>query len=136
MGGLLASSVTILVFFLIWSFLLLMIKCLAPSNSSNATRWLAGKQLYIDELFHLIQIPDSMPFKHSEWQRHYQNIKIQLYSLRSVVLFSGISIVISAIVMSIGGTNSLTQTLSSARQSIGLVLVHGLATDAIHIGYR
>jgi hypothetical protein len=134
MGGLLASSVTILVFFLIWSFLLLMFKCLAPSNSSNATRWLTGKQLYIDEPPN----PDSMPFtvKHSEWQRHYQNIKIQLYSLRAVVLFSGISIVISAIVMSIGGTNSLTQTLSSARQSIGLVLVHGLATDAIHIGYR
>lgn len=127
MRGLLASSITLFVFFLVWSTLLLIFKCFAPPDSSNATRWLAGERLCIDE-----PPPQELkPYQYTEWQKHYHNIKRQLYCFRGVVLFAGLSIIVSAIVMSVGGTNSLTQTLDSARLSIGLV--HGLATEAVGI---
>jgi len=125
--GLLASSITMFVFFLVWSVLLLIFKVFAPRDSTNHTRWLSGELLQVDE-------PPSQkhqPYQYAEWLKYYQSVKRQLYCFRAVVLFAGMSIVVSAIVMSVGGTNALTQTLDAARLSIGLV--HGLATQAISI---
>jgi hypothetical protein len=123
----LASAITLFVFFLFWSVLLLIFKCCAPPDSSNATRWLSGGRLQIDEP----PSEDRKPYQFSEWTKHYEAIKRQLYVFRGIVLFAGLSIVISAIVMSVGGTSALTQTLDSARLSIGLV--HELATEAVSI---
>ncbi|KAL3906897.1 MAG: hypothetical protein SGILL_009090 [Bacillariaceae sp.] len=107
--------------------LLLIFKCFAPADSSNATRWLAGERLQVEEP------PDKerKPYQYTEWQEHYQKIKRQLYVFRGIVLFAGLSIVVSAIVMSVGGSQSLTRTLDSARDSVGIV--HGLATGAVDI---
>jgi hypothetical protein len=127
MRGLLASSITMFVFFLVWSILLLIFKIFAPSDSTNKTRWLAGKPLKVEEP----PSKSTKPFQYTEWKSHYDNVKRQVYCFRAIVLFAGLSIIISAIVMSIGGTNSLRQTLDSARLSIGIV--HGLATDAVGI---
>ncbi|KAG7337817.1 hypothetical protein IV203_015286 [Nitzschia inconspicua] len=127
MRGLLASSITMFVFFLVWSLLLLIFKCFAPPDSSNVTRWLAGERLRIDEP----PSKEHKPFHHSEWQKKYDNTKKQLYCFRGIVLFAGLSIIVSAIVMSVLGTNSLTNTLDSVRLSLGLV--HGLASEATGI---
>lgn len=130
--GLLASSITILCFFVLWSLLLLAFKCFGsrrPNDLSNKTRWLAGKPFRVDLPPTVSEEKD--PDAHASWQQQYRKVKKTLYIFRAFVLFAGTSIVISAIVMSVSGTNSLTQTLDSARTSIGLV--HGLATEAIEI---
>ena len=99
------------------------------NNTSNETRWLSGKAFRIEKAPSVAE--DKDPEVHVAWQEQYRRIKRTLYLFRAIVLFAGLSIIISAIVMSVDGTNSLTQTLDSARTSIGLV--HGLATQAVEI---
>jgi hypothetical protein len=128
--GLLASSITIFCFFLIWSLTLLVFKCSGSAlGRSNRTRWLAGKPLRVEQP--PLVAPDKDPDAHAEWETTYRKTRRTLFYFRAAVLFAGLSIIISAIVMSVDGTASLTRTLESGRSSIDLV--YGLATEAIGI---
>lgn len=132
--GLLAASITIFCFFLIWSLLLILFKCCcfgrpAFDKSNNKTRWLSGKPFIVNHK--PVVAEDKDPDAHQEWDKQYRNVRRILFWCRATVLFAGMSIIISAVVMSIQGTNSLTQSLESGRTSIGLV--HDLASEAVDI---
>ncbi|OEU09699.1 hypothetical protein FRACYDRAFT_247956 [Fragilariopsis cylindrus CCMP1102] len=57
---------------------------------------------------------------YQEWKRDYRKTKLQLSIFRIVAWFAGGSIVISALIMSVYGVDSLTTTLEAGRASIDI----------------
>jgi len=138
--GLMASCIALLFFFLGWAVLLLLFKFLAPASGSNSTRWLGGQPLRMpspplgrkqqhkqhNNKHYTASKGETEEFK--EWKRDYNATKAQLISIRIVVWVAGLSIAISALVMSVYGVDSLSNTLEAGRES--LEIVKNLAGDA------
>lgn len=63
-----------------------------------------------------------------EWKREYNATKHRLFAFKTVVWVAGLSITIAALVMSVYGVDSLTNTLEAGRESIRIA--KSLAGDA------
>lgn len=137
--GLLASSIALFFFFLVWAGLLLIFKFFAPPNGSNYTRWLGGQPLRMpspplgddedgnnNNIHYNSSKGDTKEFR--DWKREYNTTKYQLFGFRIIVWFAGLAIAIAALVMSVYGVDSLKNTLDAGRESIGIVRT--LASDA------
>jgi hypothetical protein len=135
--GLFAPAMAMLVFFLAWALALLIFKLLAPyANGSNATRWLGGQPLRMPspplgkdraDKYHYNAQKGETP-EYQEWKREYTAARYKLFAFKSVIWVAGLSITIAALVMSVYGVDSLTNTLDAGRESINIA--KSLAGDA------
>ena len=118
------SASALLVFFFVWGLALLVFRLLAPSNGSNATRWLAGQPLRMESPPVASRHYDSRTAETAsmkEWKQEYKSAKRQLLKYRIIVWAAGLSISIAALVMSVYGIDSLANTLEAGRESIGII---------------
>ena len=124
--GLFAPAMAMLVFFFAWAVVLLIFKLLAPyANGSNATRWLGGQPLRMPspplgkDSYHYNAQKGKTP-EYKEWKKEYNATRYKLFVFKTVVWVAGLSITIAALVMSVYGVDSLTNTLDAGRESINI----------------
>jgi len=153
--GLLSCSILLLFFFLGWSSLLVIFRFCAPTTGSNAIRWLGGQPLRIPSPPSLtrkkeeggtttttIMIPNQAKHftsaanlvenkDYQEWKNDFNRTKLQLVCFRVLVWIAGVAITISALVMSVYGVDSLSNTVEASQKSMSLV--RNLAGDATAI---
>jgi hypothetical protein len=93
--GLVATSITIFIIFVCWMLVLLLFKYLGPSEVGG----LSGR------LLPLSPKPDEKQQQQQvqEWDQVYQRTRRALNVARGVVIFSGLSIIVAALCMSILG---------------------------------
>ena len=117
-----------MIFFYLWGFLLLVFKFFAPSNGSNSIRWLAGQQLRMpsppmsrdkSDRHYNPDTEEDPAFQ--EWVEEYKATKYHHFVMKKAVWIAGLSITISALIMSVYGVDSLTNTLEAGRESIDIV---------------
>ena len=110
-------------------------KILAPASGSNSIRWLGGQQLRMpspplssdkNDRHYKPSTEDNPEFQ--EWKDEFKEVRQRHFFFKSIVWFAGLSIIIAALVMSVYGVDSLTNTLEAGRESIQIVRT--LASDA------
>jgi hypothetical protein len=90
--GLIASSIAVFSFFLVWMIFLLIFKCMGPNEAGI----LSGRPKEL-------QAKPHNPQDLAAWDREYAKVRKRLNLLRGLVLFAGFSIILSSILMSANG---------------------------------
>jgi hypothetical protein len=92
--GLVATSITIFIFFVCWMLVLLLFKCLGPSKVGGLSGRLSPLPPKPD---------DEQQEEFQQWDQVYQLRRIRLNVARGAVIFSGLSIIVAAVLMAIFG---------------------------------
>ena len=133
--GLLSPAICLLVFFFAWGLLLLTFKLMAPACGSNSFRWLGGKPLRLPSPpqnnvrndWHYKRDDDEF----LDWKAEYKEVSYQHFVCKAIVWFAGLSIIIAALLMSVYGVDSLTNTLEAGRDSIDILRTLSSEAQAI-----
>jgi hypothetical protein len=160
MNGLLASSIAMFCFFLVWIALLLVFKCCGPKRvgfwsgsitpvPSPAEPPLASKlppnerSNNFEEALEAPTMdqpaeppqdkksPQEYEQEHEDWQKAKDKANRRLNVMRVIVLLAGAAIIVSAGLMTSKGVTSLVDTLDGSRDA--LAIVHNLSQQAINI---
>jgi hypothetical protein len=99
--GLLASSITIFWFFMIWMFFVWVFKCMGP----YAVGIFSGRRVPLPAKPRQADYEDNKKYeeKLEKWIRHYEGVKLGNTFMKGLVLFAGLSIIVSSILLSVKG---------------------------------
>lgn len=119
--GLMASSIAMFCFFLVWMIFLVVFKCMGPKEMGI----LSGKAR---------PLPPQPPEGSEEleaWQQRRANAERRLGLIRVLICICGLFIIISSCLMAVKGVSSLTQSLNDGTQAIAIS--QNLANRAIKL---
>jgi hypothetical protein len=99
--GLLASSITIFSFFVVWMFLLWAFKCMGPYSVGL----LSGRRVPLPARPQKQHYDNDEKYEEDldKWIRNHEGVKYRNTFMKGLVLFAGLSIVVSSILLSVKG---------------------------------
>jgi hypothetical protein len=99
--GLLAASITIFCFFLVWLFLLLGFKCMGP----NRVGWLSGSMIPLPAMPQEEDCDDAEEYKQDlePWHKEYNRVNRRMHWIRALVVVAALLIIINSVLLSVKG---------------------------------
>lgn len=127
--GLLASSITIFAIFVFWMLLVLAFKCLGP----YAAGILSGRRVPLPPKPQIQDFADDQVYQSQleTWTKNYDGTARGDKFMKGILVFAGLSIVTSSILLSVKGVTSLIKSLDDALATIEVVKV--LVNDGIDL---
>jgi hypothetical protein len=99
--GLLAASITIFCFFLVWLFMLLGFKCMGP----NRVGWLSGSLAPFSAEPQEEDYDDAEEYKQDleQWHKEHNRVSRRMNWIRALVVFAALLIIINSVLLCVKG---------------------------------